>query len=184
MRTTYHCCNTYLTYETLPPGARAPRCHYHIWQTAPISGSWVNHVECTVANVTITSMLRSARRCGPCPHALVHITMVVCPSPDGQKPLRGAHWPALRVEVDAEVSVHTNPRACSSARRHRSNGITQQAEHPHGSRAAQRSGALGLSSAEVTILMRLNADTREIVTLSLGGEPHTHQHRCVEISWE
>jgi hypothetical protein len=32
----------------------------------------------------------------------------------------------------------------------------------------QRSDALGLSSAEVTILMRLNADIREIATLSPG----------------
>ena len=81
-----------------------------------------------------------------------------------------------------EIAVHTNPQVYSNMRRHRSNGITQQVEHPPGSRAVQRSGALGLSSAEVTILMRLNADTREIITLSLGGEPHTHQPRCVEIS--
>jgi hypothetical protein len=98
--------------------------------------------------------------------------MVVCPSPDGQKPLRGAHCPAWRVEVLPEVAVHTNPRVCSRVRHHRSNGITQQVEHPHGSRAAQRSGALGLSSAEVTMLKQLDADTREIITLLLG-EKHT-----------
>jgi hypothetical protein len=74
-----------------------------------------------------------------------------------------------------EVLVHTNPRACDPSRCHRSNGITQQVEHAHGNRAAQKSGALGLSPAEVTILMRLYVDTREIVTLSPGGETGTHQ---------
>jgi hypothetical protein len=54
-----------------------------------------------------------------------------------------------------EVSIYTNPRACTTAKHHRSNGITQQVEHAHGNRAAQRSGALGLSFAEVTILMQL-----------------------------
>src|SRR6266850_2495459 len=171
-----------LTYETLPAGTWVPRCLSPIWQTATIDGLGVNHVEYTVASVMITRTPQSARRCDPYTHGLIHVTVVVCPSPDDQKPLRGAHWPALRVGVHAEVAVHTNPRVCSSIRRHRSNGITQQVEHPPGSRAAQRSGALGLSSAEVTMLMRLNADTREIITLSLAGEPHTHQPRCVEIS--
>jgi hypothetical protein len=83
-----------------------------------------------------------------------------------------------------EVSVYTSPWAYAIAKRRRSNGITQQVEHAHGNRAAQRSGALGLSSAEVTILMRLNVDTREIFTLSPRGEPKTHQPRSVEILWE
>src|SRR5919109_5373219 len=142
-----------------------------------MDGLGVNHVDYTVASLMITGAARSARRCGSCTHGLVRVTTVVCPSPDGQKPLRGAHWPADRAGVHAEIAVHTNPRVCSRIRHHRSNGITQQVEHPHGSYAAQRSGALGLSSAEVTILMRLHADTREIITLSLGGETHTHQPR-------
>jgi hypothetical protein len=73
-----------------------------------------------------------------------------------------------------EVSVYTNPWAYALAKRRRSNGITQQVEHAHGNRAAHRSGALGLSSAEVTILMQLNLNTRAIITLSPGGDAKTH----------
>jgi hypothetical protein len=76
-------------------------------------------------------------------------------------------------------SVDTNTRVCDTSSRHRSNGITQGVVHAHGNRAAQNSGALGLSSAEVTILMQSNAGNREIVTLPPGGEAATHQPRCV-----
>jgi hypothetical protein len=147
----------------------------------PIGGLGMNHVECiiAVASVMHTNMRRSARHCGPRAPCLVRVSVVMCPSPDGQKPLRGTHWPALRVGVHPQVLVHTDPWACSTVTHHRSTGITQQVEHAHGNRAAQRSGTLGLSSAEVTILMRSNADTREIATLSPGGEPKTHQPRCV-----
>jgi hypothetical protein len=73
----------------------------------------------------------------------------------------------------------TNTQARDTSSRHRSSRMTQEVAHAHGNRAAQNSGALGLSSAEVTILMQSNADNREIVTLPPGGATETCQPRCV-----